>query len=473
MKKTGLFRIIVFISMSIFSEVTAQNWAPFNPLRKIVFSCPDSISETFYTNSKKYKGHSLVLFRIDSISHVGGNSSFSCTDCTIPFHFSDPGSYFSSSTKGVTLFGSSMSKEGKNYFFSNGDRQLRYFSEAEVGDTVLKAQDWVGIVGLKQKEGSDSIKQVSFRSTGINPISFVLRLSKERGFLDFPDILVSNPNYPNIYHWFKDFDEDFKGIKSFKGENKRFRVGDRLSNYDFVDKRYSSNLVSQVSKWAKSKVISVMGDSCIIEDSVRKIDVVTQQDSVIYRVKKVLNRTDPNLGPVDLDGFLSSALSSFESKIAFITTDSILYIGYIRQYFEGGQLTLRNPLYPFYIHKESIGGMGGNLFSNILSMPLYFQRGDTILGQQINVNFTENKKLVGQSVQVYPNPMLDKFQINTEHAGPFAYWISDIRGVKVCKGYDNGSGKTEVSVERIPSGIFFLSIQFASGERVIKKIIKE
>lgn len=482
MKQLPLFSAFVFLfSVANPQAIFSQSWAPFNADKQIIYSATDTIVSMNYQQPQKWGGSNLYLLRMDTTIDYQTYKEFKCEKCMRPVAFYQL-TQIESGIQGSTIFGSIVRQYGDTFRFINySNPGILFLSKSEPGDTIFQYQDQIGVVTGKVLEGTDSIKIIAYKRSGLNhgqPVQ--LRFSKEKGLLDIPDFFG---NYKLIFRWFADYNSDFHGIKSFHPENCKFRPGDKFgySSWEKIENSWPYYPIEDQKTWTSSTVLSLIGDSCLIVDTIRKINQLSWTDSLVVRPRKILNSwangTISYLSQYNfnLSNYLSSKIpvDSWFNKICFMTSDSVLFIGGTSGYFEGGASFLLNSKFPVHYHHSSSGGaVGSSVWSRFEEFPEFFSRGDTILGTPLDIHFVSKKSQIIPQMDVWPNPSTGTFYLYTNSTMQIDFCLTDTWGRTIKSGLIN-SVFSEISIDNVQKGIYFLQLVSPLGKSVKKLVINK
>jgi hypothetical protein len=231
--------------------------------------------------------------------------------------------------------------------------------------------------------------------------------------------------------------------------------------------------------WTSSTVLAIMGDSCLIVDTIRKINLLSWTDSLVVRPRKILNTwangsisylSEYNL---NLSNYLSTRISnnSLFDKICFMTSDSVLFIGGTSGYFEGGTSFLLNSIFPVHYHHSSSSG-AALVSSKFETFPEFFTRGDTILGTPIDIHFVSNQTRIIPKMDVWPNPSSGSFYLVTNSTLQIDFSLTDTWRRTIKSGSVN-SVFSEISIDNVQKGIYFLQLVSPLGKSVKKLVINK
>ena len=156
-----------------------------------------------------------------------------------------------------------------------------------------------------------------------------------------------------------------------------------------------------------------------------------------------------------------------------MTSDSVLFIGGTSGYFEGGASFLLNSSFPVhYHHKRSGGGVGTSVWSRFEEFPEFFTRGDTISGTPLDIHFVSKKSQIIPQIDVWPNPSSGTFYLYTNSTVQIDFSLTDTWGRTIKSGSVN-SVFSEISIDNVQKGIYFLQLVSPLGKSVKKLIINK
>ena len=458
-------KTLLLISISVFfinPSSFAQNWAPFNYNKKILYGTPDTLGGLLV-------GQSLALVRFDTITSSG---SMFCKNGLGPDEFL---ATLGSAKSLVSLYGREMILQGNNYLFLPHQLQeesVLYNTKAELGEMAISSSTFSGVVVSKLidfvNNQLDSIKVIQIietRSIG-HTFNYTARISKTRGFLNMPSFFFNTYDIKPEFSYFGDYDKNIKGIKSFNSQINRFEVGDILIYRYYFENFFGTSFIFKNTDTIKTQVLSISGDSCMVLDSIKSFDQIT--NNIRYAV---INRKIENMPKnyfVNSSDLLISTQVGYSVKAAFMSNDSCMFIGFMQCALglaDNGGSSLISTQFPISLKVVF------NLFSiSYNDFPIYFKRGNTTFGQPINFNFTSVAESLVSKLSVFPNPTSNRLHIKGLPYGSAIVSLYNLQGKEVMK--KSLSSEVELEISALPKGLYYLKIE--CGSRVYTdKVIKE
>jgi hypothetical protein len=463
--KATLFSLLSLLLSSFGHVCLAQNWAPFQINKKILYSTPDSLGGMLV-------GKSLALIWVDSTSTQGDSIIYYRKDMLNPnlniAPFGDPKSL-------TSLYGLKMTKRGNKYRFypaNTNEQTIQYFPEAKTGNTILHSQNWHGIVVNKISRivngQPDSIKIIQLTETpdfGL-PETYEAEVSRENGFLLIPNLFQWGPSFQDrrdSFQYFGNYDDDVFGIKSFQMAPIPYLQGDVLIA-EYSTSTTIWNTIYTIVDSVKTVIANVMGDSCLIIDSIKRTEYPSGfqfiPPSVTRKIKNqpLSYRRDSILASTPL----STQKDSWIAKSAFLTKDSVLFVGSLpcnRGWNDGPSSLLvstRLPIARSYGYSFT-DGSGGS--------PISFTRGNIVTGWPGSIVFTTSKSLIENLVSVYPNPGKEKIRIQGIKK-PSVITLHNMQGKVILE--QSISSDSEIDVQLIPRGLYYLTIRTGNKQQSLK-----
>lgn len=460
--KASLLSLLSLLLSAFVQVCQAQNWAPFQVNKKILYSTPDSLGGMLV-------GKSLALIWFDSTFTQGDSITYSRKDMINPQSglfiapFGEPKSL-------TSLYGLRMTKKGNTYRFHPiqiNDQTIQYFPEAKIGNTILHSQNWQGIVVDKISRivngQPDSVKIIQLTETpdfGL-PETYEAEVSRENGFLLIPNLFQWGPSFQDkrdSFQYFGNYDDDVLGIKSFQMGPIPYLAGDILVA-EFSTSITLGNTVYTIVDSVKTVIKNVIGDSCLIVDSIKRTEYPSGFQSIPAAVtRKIKNqplsfRRDSILASTPL----SSQMNLWIAKSAFLTKDSVLFVGSLpcNRGFNDMPSSLlvssKLPIARSYGYSFNYGSGG---------TPISFTRGNITSGLPVNIVFTSTKMLDERLLSVYPNPGKEKIRIEGIKE-PSVLTLHNMQGKVIPE--HTISIDSELDVHLIPKGLYYLTIR--SGEK--------
>jgi len=455
----------------------AQNWAPFQFDKKIIYTTPDTMNRII-------AGKSMFLVQFDTSYFNQGMLNRSCKNCALPFYMtSSQASIPTASNYRKSLYGVRIEKNDKTYTLINdtlnSGSYVTYFSDAGIGSIICSSPFCTGTVVSKNIRFAggqiDSVKVVALSFLEDPVETVVVEISKSEGFLKFPYFFHKYPNKRNIYSRFGNFDSDYKGIKSFEGEIKKFELYDEFSTFGYINMQLGISLsVCGYSK-TNSRVNSIIGDSCIIEDSTFGYNC--NLINPYYRVgtRKILNSSHDlgNYSPSPSEYLTTlSTSSNFSSwkrvKCGFIAEDNFVFVNMdgkdgLVDFPSDEWVSTQFPIGNF-ITQYSFGSAYGE------NTTTYFKRGNTVFGQPFNLTFTSNQEKIENSYGIYPNPATDQIFVKSASGSPILLSIYNLQGKIIIESQIENTNS--LNIQSLHPGLYFYSIQ--AGAKVFKgRFLKE
>jgi hypothetical protein len=127
-----------------------------------------------------------------------------------------------------------------------------------------------------------------------------------------------------------------------------------------------------------------------------------------------------------------------------------------------------NPVFPYTV--------GINYYGTVQQGNTGPQSGhNTIPGGATQFNATTGIDNISSQVniQLFPNPTEEFFEIDFGNAMPESINVFDVNGRSIFSENEFNASKTVVNVSRWNSGVYFLSAQYANGNNIQRKILKQ
>ena len=130
---------------------------------------------------------------------------------------------------------------------------------------------------------------------------------------------------------------------------------------------------------------------------------------------------------------------------------------------------------PYLVSSDSFNYTSETLFDS-LSNGLYTfyvkDANDCLVSDTITIKGVSTSNLISKGIDVYPVPADQQLILRFRGATPFKLFMTDLFGIPVWKadGFQTTNGVGIIDTQSIPSGIYFLSMNFES-ETIIQKII--
>lgn len=456
MKKL-IFAIGIFLATTVL--VFGQDWSPFYFNKKILYGTPDTIGGILV-------GQSLALVRFDTIALSNGRISMFCKKGLGP---DQELSQEVNAKSLVSLYGKKIIKEGHYFWFYSHlpVDSIQYNAKAEPGQIAISSGQFSGLVVAKNREfinnGFDSVKVITITEIRNSSETYIYtaKVSKRSGFLCVPSFFSYKYKALPLFSYFSDYDQNTQRIKSYLNYSNKFKVGDVIMASRHG--RYSS---LHWSDSIKTRVLSISGDSCFLLDSVKTLNLNNYSVGFYSHTRKILNynfnqQEDPN------ELSISSQIGSWASVSAFASKDFCIFVGYMpcNLGLNDNQIArLTSTQFPIFYQNNR------GMFDYNISIPFYFQRGDTIFGEYHPIIFTSVKEASSSPLLVYPNPASDRIFVKGIPPGRATLSYFNIQGKEMFKKEVNT--ESELDVESLPKGFYHIQIR-TEGKNYSGKFIKE
>lgn len=458
---------LLYLLLSAFGHVClAQNWAPFQVNKKILYSTPDSLGGMLV-------GKSLALIWFDTTEIQGNTKTYYRHDLNklgVP-PFGEPKSF-------TSLYGSNMILKNNVYQFNPqlevfggypATDTIFYMPEAGIGSTIIESINWTGVVTEKISRivngQSDSVKKILLTYSGFGQtVGYIAEVSKQNGFLLLPDMFGQYlaPDEKRTYQYFGDYNSDYLGIKSFQMQSMPFMQGDVLK---FISRHFMvfSSSISCIEDSIKRTFISFFGDSCWVTDSIKSTNCNSGYQFISSSTQKIKNeqlayRKDTVIAHMPV----SSCFQHYRGKSAFLTRDSLLFIGELPATLGMNDANGRNLLctnLPLSMYSIS-GFSSGQSFS-----PISLTRNGVIHGPNVNIIFTSGKEILKSKISVYPNPGNEKIRMEGIKE-PSVITLHNLQGKVIQE--QAISTDSEIDVHLIPNGLYYLTIRSGNKQQSLK-----
>ncbi len=266
-------------------------------------------------------------------------------------------------------------------------------------------------------------------------------------------------------------------------------LGDEINNsvsiyFDFNDPIYTNKVLNTITDGSHhNSAVSIQMNDC---DSLQWNGQWYTSSGIYSQILSNQFGCD-SLTTIDL-----SVLHSTDSVLSFIECDNVIINGitynstgtYIQQELNsmGCDSTLTLDVSILESTSESIQLTG--LDSLIVNDVTYYQSGDyiqlftnnvgcdSILNIEVHLDHTGLSSLhLLNEFTIFPNPVSSELHIETTYNQKYEFVLYDSKGKSlVSKNEINGG--TIISMDPFESGIYFLVIQVANGENLIRKIVK-
>ena len=265
-----------------------------------------------------------------------------------------------------------------------------------------------------------------------------------------------------LYKKFGDYDADYKGLKTYTGQNILYQLGDELHWHKTFAHNFSwqnpfpGSFISYEEK-IKSKAIALWADSCEFQDSILQTNKITFASSRYVQNRKIKNQSHEisSFQTPFLQSQLNSRHPIINGKIAFLTEESTLFIGYDNNGIDGGGSLLLSTQFPIYA-ESSYNAFGG---PNKSITPIYFKRGNNTIGYPIVL--ISIKERITSSVNIYPNPAIDKLTFAFSSQGKSILSVFNSQGSIVLK--QAMESNSEVDIRFLKPGYYFFTIPSNQG----------
>jgi hypothetical protein len=448
------------------SSVRAQNWAPFRFDKKVLYTCSGNIGRVV-------QGEYFNLVQFDSLISGG--------DSVIRYYskgFGNRADFFDieyeRNPSVISIFGKKIVQKGSDYFFpayevtsTQPAHSLCYRSAANLGDTIIRSENFYGIVIEKNATLTlgqpDSVKRILLKDTGNFQTPDTIVLSKIEGFLQFPCVQYLE-SFNGIYTRFKRFglwDNNFKNIQILPVPILKYQPGDVV--HSIGSTYYLNNWQNAHTDSMRSAIASVWADSCQILDT----GFVKYDSSLIpygfTQIRKT--RNEPNNMMYYSGTFQDTIqLGDFNGNGAcvFMTIDSILYKGF-GTYSEYYALNLLSTELPTKMYINASGGVGGtSLFD------MYFRRGNSSFGSPLLFAKAQPRVSSRPIFNLYPNPAKTNVSFSFPGHRTTRIRILNSMGMEILNRIqEDGQG---LDIESYPKGIYFIQLPefpFSASQRLL------